>query len=47
LRLHARVGDKVTVGQPLFTLCSDTIGEQQYAMAFYRQSTIFTVEKER
>jgi thymidine phosphorylase len=47
LRLHTRVGDKITVGQPLFTLYSDTIGEQQYAMAFYRQSTIFTVEKER
>lgn len=47
LRLHTCVGDKITVGQPLFTLCSDTIGEQQYAMDFYRQSTIFMIEKER
>lgn len=46
LRLHVRVGDKITVGQALFTLCSGTIGEQQYALEFYRQSTIFTIEQE-
>ncbi len=45
LRLHARVGDKVEIGQPLFTLYSNTTGEQEYAMAFYRQSTIFTIEE--
>ncbi|MBR9910231.1 MAG: thymidine phosphorylase family protein [Gammaproteobacteria bacterium] len=43
LRLHKRVGDKVENGEPLFTLCSDTEGELQYALAYYRQANIFTI----
>ncbi len=45
MRLHTRVGEKIEAGQSLFTLYSDTIGEQQYAMEFYRQSMIFTIEE--
>ncbi|WP_018624925.1 thymidine phosphorylase family protein [Kangiella aquimarina] len=43
LRLHKRVGDKVERGEPLFTLLSDTEGELQYALAYYRQANIFTI----
>jgi thymidine phosphorylase len=43
LRLHKRVGEKVERGDPLFTLFSDTEGELQYALAYYRQSNIFTI----
>jgi len=43
LRLHKRVGEKVERGEPLFTLLSDTEGELQYALAYYRQANIFTI----
>lgn len=45
LRLHKRVGDKVEQGESLFTLFSDTEGELQYALAYYRQANIFTLEQ--
>ncbi|KDM91540.1 thymidine phosphorylase family protein [Photobacterium galatheae] len=47
VRLHKRVGDNIQIGEPLFTLYSDTAGEQQYAMSYYRQSEIFTIEVAR
>ncbi|WP_323844281.1 thymidine phosphorylase family protein [Microbulbifer magnicolonia] len=43
LRLHKRVGDRIERGEPLFTLYSDTAGEQQYALDFYQQSAIFNI----
>lgn len=43
LRLHKRVGETVERGEPLFTLFSDTEGELQYALAYYRQANIFTI----
>lgn len=43
LRLHKRVGEHLEQGEPLFTLFSDTEGELQYALAYYRQANIFTI----
>lgn len=37
LRLHVRAGDSFDKGAPLFTLYSDSQGERDYAMAFYRE----------
>lgn len=42
LRLHVKVGDVLTEGAPLFTLFSDSEGERDYALAYYReQVTLF------
>lgn len=38
LRLHANVGVHVCVGDPLFTLYSDSVGELDYALAYYRDN---------
>ncbi len=43
LRLHKRVREKVEQGEPLLTLFSETEGELQYALAYYRKSNIFTI----
>ena len=43
LRLHKRVGEMVNAGDALFTLYSDTEGEQQYALAYYQQAAIFSI----
>ncbi|MFT5690950.1 MAG: thymidine phosphorylase [Oceanicoccus sp.] len=46
LRLHVRVGDRVVQGTPLFTLFSDSTGERDYALDYYRRhAVVFTVEK--
>lgn len=45
LRLKAVVGDRLTAGQLLFTLYSDSAGEQAYALDYYRQdSDVFHME---
>ena len=45
LRLHANVGAKLAQGEPLFTLFSDSIGERDYALAYYRDNPdIFKLE---
>lgn len=45
LRLHVRVGDRVFKDNALFTLMSESTGERDYALDFYRQqSSIFTIE---
>lgn len=38
LRLHANVGSKVTQGSKLFTLFSDSQGEMNYALDYYRNN---------
>tara|TARA_R110002095_G_scaffold169736_1_gene147451 strand:- start:382 stop:1893 length:1512 start_codon:yes stop_codon:yes gene_type:complete len=38
LRLHANVGMYVCAGEPLFTLYSDSVGELDYALAYYRDN---------
>ena len=46
LRLHANVGDILTVGKPLFTLFSESNGEQEYALNYYTNNNdIFTFEE--
>ena len=45
LRLHVRVGDRVNTGDPLFTLFSDTHGERDYALEYYRESAVFDIEE--
>jgi thymidine phosphorylase len=37
IRLHARVGDTLDKGEPLFTLFSDSEGERDYALAYYSE----------
>lgn len=45
LRLHVRVGDKVSNDVALFTLMSENTGERDYALNFYhQQSSVFTIE---
>ena len=45
LRLHVRLGDKVSNDVPLFTLMTESTGERDYALDFYQQhSSIFTIE---
>lgn len=36
LRLHARAGDHVEAGQPLFTLYTNSPGERDYALAYFQ-----------
>ncbi len=44
LRLAASLGEPVTKGQALFTLFSESQGEQDYALAFYRDNgPVFTI----
>ncbi|WP_461481375.1 thymidine phosphorylase family protein [Porticoccus sp.] len=44
LRLAVNVGQEVSAGQPLFTLFSESKGERDYALAFYRDNgPIFTI----
>ncbi|RLA44762.1 MAG: thymidine phosphorylase [Gammaproteobacteria bacterium] len=38
LRLHANVGSHVSRGDALFTLYTDSAGEQDYALAYYRDN---------
>ncbi len=45
LRLHIRVGDRVSEGDPLFTLYSGTEGERDYALDYYRHATIFALQE--
>ncbi len=48
LRLNVVVSDSLTAGQLLFTLYSNSVGEQQYALDYYRQdSDIFLIEKKQ
>lgn len=45
VRLNAVVGDRVMAGQLLFTLYSESAGEQEYALDYYRQdSDVFLIE---
>ena len=45
LRLHVNVGSEVAAGEPLFTLFSDSPGERDYALAYYRHNPdIFVIE---
>lgn len=46
LRLHAEVGDRLTIHQPLFTLYCDSLGEQEYAMEYYHNNQdMFCIEE--
>ncbi|WP_102797654.1 thymidine phosphorylase family protein [Bowmanella denitrificans] len=46
LRLHVEVGDRIVIGQPLFTLYSDSQGEQEYALEYYRENRdVFCIEE--
>ncbi len=45
LRLHVRVGDRVARGDPMFTLFSGTEGERDYALDYYQQFPVFTIEE--
>lgn len=38
LRLHANVGSRIAPGDPLFTLYSESRGERDYALDYYRQN---------
>lgn len=45
LRIHTNVGCTVVEGQPLFTLYSDSTGEHEYAMNYYRERVnMFPIE---
>lgn len=45
LRLHVKVGDALKEGQSLFTLFSDSSGERDYALAYYKNNAdIFKIE---
>lgn len=44
LRLHARLSQTISSGDPLFTLFSDSPGERDYALEYYQQNpSIFTI----
>jgi thymidine phosphorylase len=38
LALHARVGAKIELGQPLFTVHAESVGELDYALAYAREA---------
>ncbi len=38
LRLHANVGSRVVQGEALFTLYTESVGEQDYALAYFRDN---------
>ncbi|MEJ2681797.1 MAG: thymidine phosphorylase [Gammaproteobacteria bacterium] len=42
IRLHARVGDVLRVGAPVFTMYSGSRGELDYALSYYREHSPFT-----
>ena len=45
MRLNAIVGGQVRIGQLLFTLYSESAGEQAYALDYYRQDNdVFLIE---
>ena len=45
LRLHVNVGSRVSNGDEMFTLYSDSLGEQDYALNYYRENPdIFVIE---
>ena len=45
--VHARLGDRVAAGQPLYTLHAETPGELDYALEFAAShAPVFTVEPE-
>ena len=44
VRLHAKVGDTLSKGEPLFTLFSYSEGERDYALSYYsEQGNPFTI----
>lgn len=43
LELHARVGDTVALGQPLYTVHAESKGELEYALQYVGQNSVFTV----
>ena len=46
IRLHAAVGDRLTPGQPLFTLFSESRGEREYALEYLQaDGSIFVIEE--
>ncbi|GAB3025526.1 thymidine phosphorylase family protein [Bowmanella dokdonensis] len=46
LRLFVEVGDRISPDQPLFTLCSESTGERDYALEYYRQNQdIFVIQE--
>ncbi|MGE5093046.1 MAG: thymidine phosphorylase, partial [Bacillota bacterium] len=48
LVLHVRLGDVVSVGQPLFTIHAQAAGELEYALAYATvQNSIISVEETR
>lgn len=47
LVLHARVGDWIDKGQPLFTVHAETTGELEYALTYARQPGEIVVIEER
>tara|TARA_R110000824_G_scaffold401796_1_gene616751 strand:+ start:14476 stop:15987 length:1512 start_codon:yes stop_codon:yes gene_type:complete len=48
LRLHANVGEVVEQNQALFTLYSDSSGEQDYALDYYQNNTdIFVIQENK
>lgn len=47
MRIHANVGDLVEFRQPLFSLFCESLGEQNYALDFYKENTdIFCIGEE-
>lgn len=38
LRLHVAVGERVDEGTPLFTILTQSLGERDYALAYYREN---------
>lgn len=47
IRLHANVGSRINKGDALFTLFSDSPGEKEYALDFYRNNQeIFNIRTE-
>jgi thymidine phosphorylase len=47
LRLHVRLGDVVSPETPLFTLLSNSVGERDYALNYYRHhASVFRIEEQ-
>jgi len=45
IRLHVKVGDTIQIGQPLYTMYSDTQGEINYTLDYIEeQADIFRIE---
>jgi len=45
--LHARIGDAIATGQPLYIIHAETRGELNYAMQYVEQNNVFTVLREQ